>query len=376
MSYTGPIIDSDIHHRWVTPRDILPYLSERTRDFVTAGPKMFPIMPPGLTVPHTNGVNKRLDSYSDEGHPPGSHLPTLQKQLFAESGVTRGVLSYDVTHVAGIRNSPLSVELCTAVNEWSKEHWLDHDDRLRGAILVPTANPAAGAEEIHRLGNDPRMAEVIVVDNPLARPFGDPIYHDIYRAAAEYDLPIAIHVAGDSMGYAQSNAGGVPGNRLEFHTTLPQAPVTHLTSFITHGVFERFPNLRLLLVECGISWAPWLMTSLDQHERLLRLESPWVKRTPSDYIRDHVLLTTQPLEATAETDHLLQWFDAVGGFEDLLCFSSDYPHWDFDEPSHIVDHLPEAWHEKILFRNAARAYGWDPAELIAEAVDATPVGAR
>ena len=365
MKYTGPIIDSDIHHRWTKPQDLLPYLSEAGKQLVTGGPTLFPLMPPGLTVPHMNGVNKRLDSYSPTGDTPGSHVPTLQKQLMEEAGVTRAVLAYDVAHVAGVRNPYLSVELCRAVNDWSIDRWLSQDSRFYGAIVVPTAMPTEAAKEIHRLGDDPRMSEVIVVDNTLAKPFGHPVYHPIYEAAAEHGLPIAIHVAGDSQGYAHTAAGGVPSNRLEFHTTLPQACIHHIISFITHGVFEKFPSLYLLLVEGGITWLPWALTQLDQFEKTLRSE-PLGQEKPERLPPLERPLTTQPIEGTTDPAQLQFLFDSVGGIEDLLCFSTDYPHWDFDDPAHVAAELPEAWLDKVFYENATKVYGWDAAEVVRE----------
>jgi uncharacterized protein len=279
--YAGPRIDSDIHHRWVSERDILPYLPASARHLVEAsGRGTYPLMPPYLTVPHTNGLNKRLDGFAPDGAPPGSDYPTLRRQLLDDQGIARGVLSYDITQVAGLRNIYFTAELVSAINDWSLAEWIERDDRLYGAVLVPTGMPDAAAREIRRIGPHPRMAEVILVSNALGKPFGHPLYHPIYEAAAEVGLPVAIHVAGDGYGYSQVASGGVPATRLEFHTVLPQPMVHHVVSFVTHGVFEKFPSLKLLMVEGGVSFLPWLMWNLDGHKKLLELESPYIRRDP------------------------------------------------------------------------------------------------
>jgi predicted TIM-barrel fold metal-dependent hydrolase len=357
--YSGPYVDSDIHHRWVSEKDLLPYLSKDARAFVEdSGQGSYPLIPPFLMVPHTNGLNKRLDGFGPEAQPPGSHYETLRRQLFEEIGISRGVLSYDITSVAALRNIYFTAEVVRAVNDWSIDTWLSRDDRLYGAILVPTGLPDEAAKEIRRLGANPRMAEVIVVSNSLAKPFGHPAYHPIYEAAAEFGLPVAIHVAGDGYGFAQVSAGGVPSTRLEFHTVIPQPMVHHLVSFVTHGVFERYPALKLLMVEAGVSWLPWLLWNFDAHAKLLRHESPWVKRDPSDYIREHVRLTTQPMETSPKSSQLIDLFEAAGGVEDILCFATDYPHWDTDNPVYISRRLPKAWWPKVFYQNALRLYGW------------------
>jgi predicted TIM-barrel fold metal-dependent hydrolase len=370
--YTGPYIDSDIHHRWVSEKDLLPYMSAATRAFVEAsGQGTYPLIPPFLMVPHTNGLNKRLDGFGPDGQPPGSHFETLRRQLLDDLGIVRCVLSYDITSVAALRNIYFTAEVVRAINDWSLEQWIARDDRLYGAILVPTGLPEEAAKEIRRLGRHGRMAEIILVSNSLAKPFGHPVYHPIYEAAHEVGLPVAIHVAGDGYGFAQVSAGGVPSTRLEFHTVIPQPMVHHLVSFVTHGVFERYPSLKLLIVEAGVSWLPWLMWNFDSHAKLLRMESPWVKRDPSDYIREHVRLTTQPFEASPKNDQLIDLFEAVGGVEDILCFATDYPHWDLDNPTYIASRIPKSWWEKVFYQNAMKLYGWQK-EAVALAGAAAP----
>jgi len=203
------------------------------------------------------------------------------------------------------------------------------------------------------------MSTVLMVFNGLGRPFGHPAYHPIYEAAAEVGLPIAIHNGGDSqLGSGPTLAAGMPSSRLEFHTLLTQSMITHLMSFITHGVFEKFPDLKVLMMEFGIAWLPWVVWNLDRHEALLKRESPWVKRTPSDYIRRHIRVSTQPLEISPEPEQLMELLESVGGVDDLLLFASDYPHWDTDDPRFIARHLPPRWWSKVAYENALAFYRW------------------
>jgi uncharacterized protein len=48
----------------------------------------------------------------------------------------------------------------------------------------------------------------------------------------------------------------------------------------------------------------------------------------------------------------------VGGIDDMLCFATDYPHWDLDDPTFIASRIPRAWWPKVFYRNAAKVYGW------------------
>jgi predicted TIM-barrel fold metal-dependent hydrolase len=152
-------------------------------------------------------------------------------------------------------------------------------------------------------------------------------------------------------------AGGLSNSRLELATLVPLPAQHHLASLITHGVFERFPGSRVLFVEHGFTWLPSVLWNLDGRYEVLRRESPWVKRLPSDYVREHVRFSTQPFDMTKDRKQLIGLLESYEGMEDLLCFASDYPHWDADEPSYLASRLPKAWLPKVFYENAAQFFG-------------------
>jgi uncharacterized protein len=125
-----------------------------------------------------------------------------------------------------------------------------------------------------------------------------------------------------------------------------------VTSLVIEGVLERFPSLKFVLVEGGIAWLPALKWRLDKHWKRLRSEAPHLKRLPSEYIR-----TTQPLDEPHRDGDLTETFEQVG--TDRIMFSTDYPHWDFDEPVFVMSKLklPQAELERIFSVNAKELYG-------------------
>jgi predicted TIM-barrel fold metal-dependent hydrolase len=133
--------------------------------------------------------------------------------------------------------------------------------------------------------------------------------------------------------------------------------MAHLVSLVCHGVFERLPGLRVVLIEAGVAWLPGVLWRLDANWKALRSETPWVRRLPSEQVREHVRFTTQPLEQPRRKSDLHAVLEAVDGLEDMLMFATDYPHWDFDSPRQVVARLPEAWREKVLSENARALYG-------------------
>ena len=109
----------------------------------------------------------------------------------------------------------------------------------------------------------------------------------------------------------------------------------------------------MVVVECGVAWLPALLWRLDADYKALRKETPWLKRLPSEYARDHIRLSTQPLEQPANKEHLWNTLEVMDGRHTLL-YASDYPHWDFDDPEEIW--LPKEWHEDVFVNNALEVY--------------------
>jgi uncharacterized protein len=361
--YTGPVIDCDIHHDWASPGDLLPYLSAGWREYVTrSGAPQQPIpFIPSEIHPNPGGVF-RDDAFPAEGGPPGSSYELMRRQLLDPYRVERGLLTFGAgTYVAAIANPYFAAEVARAANDWSIDQWLiDRDPRLYGTVLVANQLPAEGAKEIRRLGGHPRIAAALMATNGVGKPFGHPLFHPIYEAAVETGLPVAIHAAGESFASMRVSpvGSGVPSLYLEHHTLVPQGVMTHLVSLIVHGVFEKYPTLRVLLIEAGVAWIPAVLWRFDMDYKGLRREAPWLRRHPSEYFYDHVRITTQPLELAPRREQLIELLKLVDG-DRILCFSSDYPHWDTDDVVFVAQYLPPAWHERVFRENARELFGWD-----------------
>jgi predicted TIM-barrel fold metal-dependent hydrolase len=80
-----------------------------------------------------------------------------------------------------------------------------------------------------------------------------------------------------------------------------------------------------------------------------------LKRPPSDYIRDHFWLTTQPMEEPDATEHLRDTIEWIGW--DRLLFATDYPHWDYDDPSQSMKlRITPQEREAFFLGNARKLY--------------------
>ena len=137
---------------------------------------------------------------------------------------------------------------------------------------------------------------------------------------------------------------------------MAQVFATQLTSLIVEGVFDAFPKLRVAFLESGFTWLPAHLWRMDKEWRNLRRLVPWVRRPPSDYVREHVRVGIQPLDPPPSTSQLLEVVDQLGS-EDLLLYTSDYPHVHaYDVEETLLEHLPEAMQRKIRSENARSFY--------------------
>jgi len=199
----------------------------------------------------------------------------------------------------------------------------------------------------------------VQVHIPLSnRLLGDRHHYPIFEAAERHALPVAVHpnAIDGIFRTGPSTAGGTPSYYAEWHTGLTQVFQANLISLVCQGVFERFPGLRVIMTEGGFAWLPDVLWRMDKNWRGLRDELPWLTRPPSEYVFDHVRFTTQPFIEPAKRAHVAQICDMIQA-DRVLLFSTDYPHWDFNDPVRALAALPPHVKERVFARNALELYG-------------------
>jgi uncharacterized protein len=348
------LIDCDIHVGYETLSDLLPYLDAPTRELViNSGTN-------GLAMPsypwnHPTGW-LRHDVYErGSGHSANfayMSLDTLRERHLGTYDVTLGVVEPDeAAAFSVIPNAQLAARLCSAYNDWLLEQWLQEEPRLRGMIVVPAQHPEAAAREIRRLGGRDEFVGVFLPGGSRI-PYGNPVYDPLWEAANELSLPVAVHTHFESVGIAASvTAAGMPDYYTEYHTLCGSGMYGHLVSILCHGIFERFPDTRVAMVEGGLVPFVGFLWRLDTNWRACRSEIPWCKRRPSEYVWEHVRFASQPLESPDDPEQLLAAIEFLRPW-DTLMYASDFPHWDFDEPEQTLRQLPAEWRDNVRWRNA------------------------
>ena len=249
-------------------------------------------------------------------------------------------------------NEDMGAEICSAVNRWVVAHWLDAEPRLRATILVHAQNPALAVAEIERCAGDKRFVGVLLPvmgDTPLGRR----IYWPIYEAAQKHGLAIVVH-AGSTYRNPPTGAGWT-SFQIEDYVNQSAAFENLIISFLAEGVFQKFPGLKLVCAEAGFGFMPTLLWRANKTWRGVRTEVPWIDRDPSAILRESVHLTLQPVD-TSSDPKVLQTILRQLACDDMLLFSSDYPHWQFDGDDILPDGLPERLLPNLLFDNPRKAF--------------------
>ncbi len=346
------IIDCDIHPTTRNRSELHPWLPERWRKHLAEyGAQARLPFSTGTQYPKAAPATARRDAWPPAGGPPGSDLAFMQTQLLDPNDTAVGILS--PLH-GSARNTDLDAALCTAVNEWQIEQWVKPEPRLRASVTVAHEDPDLAVEEIARRAGDARFVQILL-PSKTNEPLGRKRYWPIFAAAQSAGLPIGVHVNSVGGGYA-STGSGWPSYYLQDHHINVHSFQAQVASLALEGVFERFPRLRMVMIEGGFAWLPALCWRLDRHWARMRDEVPECRRPPSEYIREQLWFTTQPVEEPEQPEHLRDTLNWIGW--DRLMFATDYPHWDYDDPTAAFKIAMSEQERAMIFReNACAVYG-------------------
>ena len=297
----------------------------------------------------------RLDSFPEDGGFPGSDPELAFRHVLIEAGCDMCILE---------PGSPMQItpEIqqsgCIATNHWLVNRWLDSKtnwhERWRGSICVAIEDPQGAAREIDFWAGHPFLSQVLIKAEP--RPaWGDPQYDPVWEAATRHKLPVSCHLGRGQFEKMPMSPVGFSTYNHDFMVTYSLLAVNQVMSMVFDGLFERFPALQVVLVEHANSWILPLMWRMDAIYAARKADLPQLKKKPSEYVYDHIWFTTQPLdfpEDRTELGKALEWMQA----DRLLLFSTDYPHWTFDDPKWVIRQIPEQLREPIMFRNGIELY--------------------
>jgi predicted TIM-barrel fold metal-dependent hydrolase len=347
MTATSSAIDCDVHANVPSMQALLPYLDEQWRDSVVdRGLNSLE----SISYPPNAPLTARADWRGKAGEPPNT-LDKLRTHALDRWNIDIAICNC-LYGVQLLFSEDMAAAFAKAMNDWVAREWLDKDKRLRASIVVPMQNADYAVAEIERCAPDKRFVQVLVLAMGEA-PLGRREYWPVYEAAERHGLPIGIH-AGSSYRHAVTSLGW-PSWYVEDYCANAQGFQAQVASLVCEGVFVKYPKLKVVLIESGVTWLPAFLWRLSKFWRGVRAEVPWVDRSPSEIVRNHVRLTIQPFDGPDDPKAVAQLIDHLQS-DDMLLFSSDFPHWQFDGDDIMPAGIPQKLHGKILRDNALATY--------------------
>ena len=344
------IVDCDFHPK-MTLEGMRPFLSNQWWDYLqTYGNRSRHGYAKGYAYPKMTPQAARSDAWPPGGGLPASDLDFVRQQHLDFYGIAAVIMNPLSPTGQGDQNVGLSVAMATAANECQLAQWTSREPRLKSSVVVPYEDGAASAAEIRKRAGNRDFAQVFMLSR-TSEAAGRRRYWPIYEAAVEAGLPVGIHVFGYS-GWPMSSSGW-PSFYIEEMTEHATSAQSMVTSMIMEGIFERLPELKVVLIESGFGWLPALGWRLDKHWKRMKDEVPHLKMAPSEYIKKHFWVTTQPMEETETPEHLIEVMNWIG--MDRIMFSSDYPHWDFDDPFVALPPTLTDAQKRMIYSGNARA---------------------
>ncbi|MBF6570606.1 MAG: amidohydrolase [Candidatus Binataceae bacterium] len=291
---------------------------------------------------------------------PGGTDPQARLSEMKTDGVSAEVLYPTVAlGLFGLDDPALQRACFEVYNDWLCDYCAVAPERLLGIALIACYDIDEAVEDLRRYrARGLRGAEVWMA--PVAGlPFYSAHYDRFWAAAQEVKMPVSLHIL-TGHDYSRKLFDDPRSNSLEWFrgpvNRKLDSVMTALYDIMFSGVFQRFPGLRLVLVENEIGWLPFVIQQWDYYFKRFRdtLDLP-IKRLPSEYFADNVFATF--------------FNDAVGcrqlGFWGTTncMWSNDFPHPNSTWPKsrekidQLLGHLPPDQRASVLSSNVANLYG-------------------
>jgi predicted TIM-barrel fold metal-dependent hydrolase len=354
-----PIVDVDSHHyETESLNEILDYmddpvLQQLAKSASQTGMRHVGVLPSGVGYQDMGGrvmryALRRIEKTSGNQH----RDITLSKRWMDAMGTDIAVMFPTPMLTLGLHPQvEVEVALARAYNRWLCERVLAHEPRLRSMLYLPFNDAEACYRMVREFGEAKGVCGFMVTA-ARHRPVQHNSYMKTYALLEEMGLPLGFHA-----GYNWNEQSMEMMNKfISVHAIgFVFYNMVHLTNWIMNGLPVRFPKLKVLWIESGLAWVPFMMQRLDNEYMMRTSEAPALKQRPSDYMRE-MFFSSQPMEMT-DMAAIEQTFRMIKA-ETQLLYSSDYPHWDFDLPSTIYDlpFLSEQAKRNILGGNAIRAF--------------------
>ncbi len=259
---------------------------------------------------------------------------------------------------AELDDPELSQAYTTAYNRWICEFCADNP-RLVPTAHLSLSDPVAAARELERAVGEGAKGGYVAPFMHDGRPLGHPSNDPVFAAAQALGVPLAIHPTFEPQWTKGTRMGSwehVKQLRLLASVQASDGVRHQFTTLFDYGVYDKFPQLKVLVLESGGGWIGYLLDRIDAvYGHTWLGERVPLKHKPSDYFREQIWISCDPDERTIPS--LAERF----GVERFL-WASDFPHADhtpeyIHDLNELVAAFPEADQRKFIGDNARALFG-------------------
>ena len=314
-------------------------------------------------APETISDHGRFEDVHSGGYDPDQHLKDMHIDGVAGEVLypSQGLFYFKVA------DSQLMSAIFRTYNDWLAEFCSTDPERLKGIAMINLDDVQDGIHELERTARLGFVGAMISEYPPEDRRYDNPQYEPFWAAAQALGMSLSLHTATRRQGI---NSGMAPRTIHDASRRATKAflPATSICDMLFSGVFERYPALKVVVVEFELSWVPYLLNTMDYTYRERHEEATYRFKDgllPSDLFHRQVLLSFQ------EDAVGIRLRDLIG--VDNIMWGSDYPHSESTFPrsrqvlAEILAGVPQDEQAKIVGQNAARLYHFDVERLAATA---------
>ncbi len=283
-------------------------------------------------------------------------------RVIDEIGVSTVILSPGFQRPQSMFHPAMLSAVASAYNDFLAAEVMPTSSRIKCEIMINHRDPAAGAAEIRRVAHHPGFVSIYTEFGGNYEPIGTAKHDPIFEMAVAHDLAVTSHVGTFYQQMSPLHQGTRTWTELVGISAV-SISMAYVASMIMQGLFDKFPSLRVTMKEGGFWWLPEFMARADDYylshagdikltERKLEAGEQFLAKLPSEYFESNIRFSSQPVCFPRDPKHFKLLMELCRG-EDMLLYSSDWPHATFDPLNWAFDpSISEEGRKKILSDNA------------------------
>jgi len=292
-----------------------------------------------------------------QGCPRGSYDPGERVKVMSAEGIDVALLypTIGICWEGHVTDGRLATAYTRAYNRWLAEFCQADRKRLFPVAHISLLDPEGAVEEVLRARKDGCVGIYLSPDVAArgGRAFDDPAFARFWATVQDLEMPVGFHVVVRDRPFFRQWLRNDPSDSLFTFAFLAIDVMAAFTQMMSSGMFEKYPRLKVAVLEAGSNWIASWLDRLDHKHEVVKSRMPF-KLKPSEYFFRQCLISADPDESlTAEMVRHLG--------SDYFLWASDYPHIDASfgvvhELRGRLASLPEADRRKVMGENALRFY--------------------